>query len=120
MVARLLRSIRSHVAQVILISLADLSHIRELREIDLQHRVFKRPMRDGYGTAARRPLSSVNLKHSNSANMIGANAVRAGLLWLRSPRSGLSPCLLSDQFSIRPSPRGSRPRSYGLSPCSPE
>ena len=66
--ARLLRSIRSHVAEVILISRANPSDIGEFREIDLQHGVFKRPMRDRYRTAARQPLSSVNLKHSNSAN----------------------------------------------------
>src|SRR5579872_4317274 len=74
-------------AQVILISQANPSHIGEFGEVDLQHLVVKWLRRDRYRTAARQPLSSVNLKHGNSENAIGANSATTDARSRSSPPS---------------------------------
>lgn len=79
MITCLLRRIRSHVAQIILVSQANPPNIGEFGEVDLQHSVCKWHMRGWNRFAARQSLSSVKLKHSNSADAAGANLGRADL-----------------------------------------
>src|ERR1700739_3094273 len=99
MVPCLLRRVRSHMTQIILVSHANPPNIGELGEVDLQHRVCKWHMRGWNRFAARQSLSSVKLKHSNSADAAGAND-RADLRCRCPPRAASHSYFRLDQAPL--------------------
>src|ERR1700719_3758542 len=100
MIARLLRRVRGHMAQIILVSQENAPNIGELGEVNLQYGVCKWHMRGRNRFAARQSLSSVKLKHSNSANAVGANVRRADLRCRHPPRTAFHSYFLLDQAPL--------------------